>query len=100
MNSQNICDTWSLIHYGSGVVTSGFFKFSVPWAVVIHQLWEIGENSETMLKIAESMTKSYPIISKMMQWDTYTGDSPTNTASDTWFFMMGALTAETCQSSY
>jgi len=96
MNSQSLFDLWSWAHFGSGVLSTSIFKLTVPWAVVVHQLWEIEENSTRMLKMAKFMTTYCPSMSKTLEWDTYKGDSPTNTASDTLFFMGGALTGQLC----
>lgn len=95
-NSQQLYDTWSCVHFGSGVVSSAVFKLPLVVGISTHQIWEIVENSPIMVDLGKWITEVSPKMSHLMEWDTYHGDSKRNSASDTIFFTWGAVLGAMC----
>jgi len=103
-----IIDWWSLIHYTSGAITMVVLQNLLPWskwvllliAILIHQLWELFENSDTgIAPWNKPSTKTFfnerLCVKKFcpLSYQHYSGDTATNSASDTLFFALGAATA-------
>ena len=96
MSSQNLYDFWSLVHFGSGVISSKLLQMPLHYGVTTHQLFEYLENSPIMITAAEWITETAPDLSHKLEWDIYHGDSKWNTTSDTVFFLWGAVAGEKC----
>ena len=98
-------DAWSIVHFSAGMLTTAGLAAILPckkWvilfvAVMIHQMWELYENSDAGIKpwntgrgkkIFNSTLcmKSYCPLA----YEHYEGDSATNSAGDTVWFTLGA----------
>ncbi len=97
-NSQHITDWYSPSHFTHGLIMSGIAwllwqrwhlfggrpeRWALPIAVAVEALWEIAENTPTVINHYREATAAYG----------YTGDSIVNSAADIGWMMVGFLIA-------
>lgn len=88
MNDIAFGDMWSLVHLTAGILTCYIIslilhspRYSwvvVPIAVLLHQVWEVFENTQPGIEMWHSLG-----------YVDYVGDSVLNTIGDTFFFTLG-----------
>ncbi len=83
MQTQNPVDIWSLLHLAIGFLAT--YALGMPWwvAVLLHQLFEIWEQTRQFSRLWNALDSS-----------GYYGDKATGTAWDTFFFVVGAALGE------